>query len=189
MNNHIFRGLSDGGIYKDSNTIKLLTNYAAVFSAMGQTYCNLGRFQEAKELLERGMEVLYPFWGLYQVLARAYEGLGEYDKGFEAGHRALSMVSENEKPMIYANLLPLYQRAGRLEEFIDLLNGRIEENSEEFSAYWALFRVYHSQGQVMDAAKVLEKWLIFHPQDDRTRGFLSNYLAEIESADEGSTGQ
>ena len=77
MNHHIFRGLNDEAVFKDDNTRKLLTNYAAVFSAVGQALCNQGKFEEASEVLEKGAEVLYPFWGVYQVLARAYEGLGE----------------------------------------------------------------------------------------------------------------
>jgi len=182
MNQHLFRGLNDEAVFKNENTKKLLTNYAAVFSALGQVYCGQGKFEEARVVLERGLEVLYPFWGLYQVLSRAYEGLGELEKGLEAGHKALSMVGENDRAMIYMSLLPLYEKTGRLEEFSDYLNGRIEANPVEFSAYWALFRTYHMQGKSMDAAKVLEKWLIFHPQDNNTRRFWSEYLAEIESS-------
>jgi tetratricopeptide (TPR) repeat protein len=184
MNHHIFRGLNDDTVFKDENTQKLLTNYSAVFATLGQVYIGQGKYEEARLVLERALEVLYPFWGLYQVLTKAYEGLGELEKGLEVGHKALSMVREKDRAMIYMNLLPLYQKANRLGEFSDYLNGRIDGNPDEFSAYWALFRTYHIQGKSMDAARVLEKWLIFHPQDENTRRFWSQYLAEIEASKE-----
>jgi len=181
LNHHTFRGLNDETIFKDDNTKKLLSNYAAVFSAIGQAHCNEGKFDEARAVLEKGLEVLHPFWGIYQVLARAYEGLGETEKALELGKKGLAVAAENDKPMIYASLLPLYQRAGKLDELTNILNERVETSVDEFSAYWALFRTYHMQGKFVEASKILERWLAFHPQDERIRGFLANYLKEIKS--------
>ena len=138
------------------NTRKLLSNYAAVFSAIGQAHCNEGKFEEARVVLEKGLEVLHPFWGIYQVLSRAYEGLGEFEKALEVGQKALAVAGENEKPMIYASLLPMYQRAGKLDEFSNLLNERVETNVDEFSAYWALFRTYHVQEKFVEATNIME---------------------------------
>ncbi|MCK4597217.1 hypothetical protein KAU04_04225, partial [bacterium] len=180
MNHHIYRGLNDETIYKNENTKKLLTNYAATFSAVGQAYCNQGKFEEARLVLEKGVEVLYPFWGIYQVLARAYDGLGKLEKGLEIGEKALATAREDEKAIIYANLLPLYQKSGKMEELKSLLIRSTEENPGEFSGFWALFRVYHTQGNSVAAAEVLERWLMFHPQDNDTRKFWAKYVRESE---------
>ena len=84
------------------------------------------------------------------------------------------------KAIIYANLLPLYQKSGKMEELKNLLIRSTEENPGEFSGFWALFRVYHTQGNSVAAAGVLERWLMFHPQDNDTRKFLAKYVREIE---------
>ena len=192
MNQHIFRGLNDETLHKDDNTKKLLVNYSAAYSAVGQGLVNEGRYDDAREVLEKATEVLHPFWGVYQVLARAYDGLGEYDKGLEAGQKAVSLAGEDERPMIYANLIPAYQKSGQLEVLIDFLNQRIASHADEFSAYWALFRSYHTMGKIAEAAGVLENWLGIFPDDDRTRQFLADYRKRIppdeQQAGETTTG-
>jgi tetratricopeptide (TPR) repeat protein len=182
MNQHIFRGLNDENVYKNDNTKKLLVNYSAAYSAVGQALVNERRYDDAKGVLEKATEVLHPFWGVYQVLARAYDGLGEFDKGLEAGQKAISLAGEDERPMIYANLIPAYQKSDKLEVLIAFLNQRIASHADEFSAYWALFRTYHTIGKIAEAAGVLESWLEIFPEDDRTRQFLVDYRKRIDAS-------
>jgi tetratricopeptide (TPR) repeat protein len=184
MEHYSFRGLNDPRVYKDDNTIKLLTNYAASFAAVGQAFCNLGRFAEARKVLEKGVQVLYPFWGIYQVLARAYDGLGEVDLAIEAGQRAVELAGEEERPMVYTNLLPIYRKHGRIEDLVAFVENRLMNDPEEFSAYWALFRIYHTTGKVQQAAGALERWLSVHPEDERTREFLTDYRRRMITSGE-----
>jgi tetratricopeptide (TPR) repeat protein len=184
MEHHRFRGLNDTTIYKDENTVKLLTNYAASFAAVGQAFCNRNQFDEAREVLEKGVQVLYPFWGIYQVLARAYDGLGEVDRAIEAGQRAIELANEEERPMVYSNMLPIYQQHNRIEDLLAYIENRLMNNPEEFSAYWALFRIHHASGRIQQAAGALERWLSVHPEDERTREFLNSYRQRITTFDE-----
>jgi len=179
MRQHLFRGLNDDSIYKDDNTVKLLTNYAATFAQVGQSYCNAGQFSAAREVLERGIEVLYPFWGLYQVLSRAYDELGEVNKAIEAGQKAVLLAGEEERPSIYANLLAVSQKNGRVSELLAFIERRMATYPDEFSAYWVLFRTNHILGNTAQAAEALQRWLSRYPEDERTRQFLSDYRSRM----------
>ena len=184
MDHHLFRGLNDDRIHKDDNTIKLLTNYAASFAAVGQAFCNSGQYDEARTVLEKGIQVLYPFWGIHQVLARAYDGLDETDRAIETGQQAVELAAEADRPMVYSNLLPFYEKHDRIEDLTAFVENRLMNDPEEFSAYWALFRIYHTTGNVQQAAGALERWLSVHPEDGRTRDFLADYRRSVLTPDQ-----
>jgi len=179
MDHHVFRGLNDERIYKDENTIKLLTNYAATFAAVGQAFSNRGQYDEARLVLEKGVQELYPFWGIHQVLTRAYDGLDQVDQAIETGKRAVELAAEQDRPMVYSNLLPVFQKHDRLGDLLAFVENRLMNDPEEFSAYWALFRIHHTTGNIQQAAGALERWLSIHPEDERTREFLTDYRRQM----------
>ena len=186
MDHHLFRGLNDERIYKDENTIKLLTNYAATFAAVGQAFSNRGEHDQARLVLEKAIEMLYPFWGIHQVLTRVYDDLGRVDQAIETGKRAVEMAAEQDRPMVYSNLLPVFQKHDRLDDLLAFVENRLMKDPDEFSAYWALFRIHHSTGNIQQAAGALERWLSIHPEDNRTREFLDDYRRRLLTAGQPS---
>lgn len=198
-----YRGIFDPSVYKDENSRRLLTNYAAAYFALGMAYKNQGQIEKAIEALEMGKQFkageIIPF--AYQ-LAVLYEVIGEHEKA-EANLRELP--EEARGVSAWYTLGQFHLERGNLEKAEESFKKALEIAPQDPGGYAGLIELYHEQqddnnfkkilekciqdpvltGKIVSifkfekknhlAALLLENWLSYHPYDTVARGLLQEF--------------
>ncbi len=200
MKKFSYSSIFDDRVYKDENTTKLLSNYAAGFFALGIHLKSIGEYDKAKEILEFGkrfaVKDIMPF--AYN-LAEIYRETEDYDKA----ERNLREVLERfESGLVYYMIAQLYEDQGRDDEALlsylkakeckedkvagyaglvsfyyrknDTLNSikYLREAMMDSKVYPNLFRFYISYGDTLLARFLLKDYLKLHPDDDKVKELL-----------------
>ncbi|MCK4308185.1 DUF2723 domain-containing protein [candidate division WOR-3 bacterium] len=148
-----YRAIFDPRVYKDKNTKRLLTNYAACYFAIGMAYRKEGEMHKAIESLEFGKlfraEGAYPF--NYQ-LASLYKVIGEHKKA-EQNFRKFAEES-NGSAGWYA-LGEYYREIGEIEKAEESFKHAIEGEDQSLG-YAGLIKIYYTKNDTVNLNKMLE---------------------------------
>lgn len=155
LNKFSYRSIFDDRVYKDGNTIKLFSNYAAGFFALGTYLKNEGNEDRAIEVLEFGKKFaikdVMPF---AYSLAEIYKERKEYDKAEEN----LMEVSEKiESGLIYYMLGEIDEAQGKDEEaLLNYLKAK-ESKNDKVAGYAGLVSYYFRKGDTLSASNYLRE--------------------------------
>lgn len=200
LNKFSYRSIFDDRVYKDINTIKLLSNYAAGFFALGTYLRGKGDYDKALEVLEFGKKFavkdVMPF--AYN-LAEIYKYRKEYDKAEE---NLREVLEKFDSGLIYYMIGQMYEEQGREDEALmsylkakeskndrvagyaglasfyyrknDTLNTikYLREAMREGKVYSNLFRFYITNGDTALAKFLLEDYLKLNPKDEKVKRLL-----------------
>ncbi|MFH1313433.1 MAG: DUF2723 domain-containing protein [Candidatus Eisenbacteria bacterium] len=165
----------DTDVYKDINTRRLVTNYAAAHLRLCINYIEKRDYNSALRELERANEIAPGYQGYRDLAVAAYGYAGQVAT---AESLALNyMAREPRNSNIYMQLFNVYRRANRpndAERTLIRLIGALPDNPDGYSL---LASFYQDGGEPGKAADVVRKWLALHP-DDRSAARLLQTLEE-----------
>ncbi len=201
-----YRAIFDPRVYKDKNTKRLLTNYAAGYFALGMAYKETGKIDKAIEALEFGKlfrtEGSLPF--NYQ-LANFYRIIGDYEKA-EQNLRKFS--EESDRSAGWYTLGEYYREKGEIDKSESSFK-RALEGDDQSLGYTGLLKIYYTKndttnlnktlkicikdpkitGKVLSifraerrdtlTALLLKGWLFEHPQDSMAQSLLKGLEQKI----------
>jgi len=155
MKKFSYRGIFDDKIYKDDNTVKLFSNYAAGFFALGNYLVNTGNYEKAKEVLELGKKfaVKEPIPFAYN-LAEIYMQNNEYDKAEENLKEVLGKV---ESGILYYMLGQINEKRGKEDEALFNYTKAKECANDRVAGYAGLVSFYYYRNDTLNATKYLRE--------------------------------
>ena len=149
-----YRAIFDPRVYKDENTKRLLTNYAAGYFALGIAYKRKGDAHKAIQSLEFGRLFKTEGGALpfnYQ-LAELYETIGEPDK---AEQHLLEFSKEANTGAGWYTLGEFYRKRGELEKAKKSFQ-QIIESEDPSLGYAGLIKIYYDEKDSMNLNKTFE---------------------------------
>ena len=205
-----YRGIVDDDwepnetVVKDGNTLKLISNYAAGFFALGSAHENRGDLERAIRAFEVGKRFRIgerlPF---NYHLSQLYLRLGDLEKA----ERELLESVEDRPDELYTHYLlgELYRRNGQKEKASETYRRAIELGPENPVGYAGLITLYSAtkdsakliqltaevlskpklagnlvalysqRGETSQAQRLLEAWVTLHPEDKKAGELLERY--------------
>jgi tetratricopeptide (TPR) repeat protein len=171
-------GAYDSTVYKDENSTKLVQNYAAAFSRVGVELYEAGRPEEGLEYIDRAQAISPYFAGIAVVRGIILENLGRTAEA-EEHYREMMRVYPNDWQLLF-RMGDALSREGKLQEAIPYFMRSIEfAPGDQFYPYQGLASAYYQMGLYQEAANVLQRWLILHPEDQNVRPLYEQIMRSI----------
>jgi len=172
---YLYRGVNDPKVYKDDQTVKLLSNYQASYIYLAQILMQEGKNEAAMKELERLNELIPDMddWRTYMFMAQLYTNLNKFGKAADQTSKAIELNPRFTQGKI--NLALLLRRAGRVEEAIQTYKDLIEESPNLSQAYMGLADAYAAEQDYGQAVDVLQGYLKRNPTDDAVEKKLKEY--------------
>ena len=185
-----FRGVTDPAVYKDSQTIRLLTNYRAGLLELASLYRRESRGEDLLQLLNWGEEHLYFSWDSYYLAAGYLRETGYLSQGAEFMEKAglaLSQTGTSGESDIYRNLMAIaddlvdrYKEPDRAEE---LYRRAIRLQPELFGAHYGLAACLQLTDRAREALQIVDDYAARHGENEQlrtARKILQRALGEEE---------
>ncbi len=153
----------DKRVYKDLNTRRLVTNYAAAHLRLCINYIERRRFDEALRELERANMIAPGYQGYKDLAVVAYGYAGEIAKAESLASKFSAMEPRN--PNFLIQLFNVYRRVNRIGDAEEVLLRVINALPDNPDGYSMLASFYQDMGQPGKAAEVVQRWLSLHPRD------------------------
>ncbi len=153
----------DTEVYKDENTKRLVTNYAAAHLRLCIYYLQNHKYEDAVRELERASLISPTYGGFKDLAILTYGFAGRVAKAESLGNYFLAMDPTDVN--IYIQLFRVYRRIGdeaKAEEILIRMVNALPNNPD---AYTLLSSFYEEKGEYAKAAAVVRKWLNLHPRD------------------------
>ena len=150
-----YRSIFDDRVYKDENTIKLLSNYAAGFFALGTYYKNKGNYDKAIEVLEFGKKFAVREPMPFAInLAEIYKEKKDYDKAEKNIEDILERV---ESGFLYYMLGQMCEEQGKDDDaLMNYLKAKESKNDRE-AGYVGLTSFYFRKNDTLNTVKYLRE--------------------------------
>ncbi len=175
-----YRGLDDMNVYKDENTVGLLMNYAERFVELAEYYQQNKQIDQAKEILENGIQVYPDYYRSQLQLYRLYNDTGEKERAdkllsaYETRMNAL--IRRCPEIVLYYQYLGLaYQSHGKADQAESIMEKAYEINPSDMMTYQILRQVYAYNKQGEKLLKLINDWLEDNPNDEQSRRILESY--------------
>jgi tetratricopeptide (TPR) repeat protein len=170
-----YRGIFDPSVYKDANTQKLLSNYAAAFFRLGMHYREEGDLERAITEFEAGAAFNPPDMTPFDYhLSLLYIQTDQFGKAEERLRDAITRTPDLS--YFYTQLGYVYHQQGRLDEAIDMYRQAIRIDPRDAQAYRNLLSAYEAKGDTQAVVRALENWVARNPGDMGAREMLDRYL-------------
>jgi len=176
-----YTGLFDPKVYKDDNTMKLISNYASAFWQVGRALRQKGDLEGAIREFEEAKRISPDEPANLNWLGVTYAELGKFDEAIKNLRDLVRLEPQN--PICYAQLAAVLQNAGQLDEAISWLEKSIEVNPNFAEGYGRLFNLHLIMGDTLKAISTLEEWVARHPSDTRTKANLEQLRRELAKGD------
>ena len=171
---YLYRGVNDPKVYKDDQTMKLLSNYQASYIYLAQVLMQEGNNEEALRQLERLDEIVTSDdWRTIMFQAQLYMNMHKYAEAAELTKKAIELNPGFTQGKL--NLPFLLERAGKVDEAINVYKDLIEEKPTLGQAYTGLADLYAKEQDYQQAIDVLRGWLARNPSDTRAQEKLEAY--------------
>ncbi len=162
----------DTKVYKDENTKRLVTNYAAAHLKLCVYYLENRQYNEAVRELERAVLISPDFGGFKEIAVATYGYAGRVAK---AESLAMSFIAQDPKAInIYLQMFRVYRKADRDQDAEKILIRLINTLPDHPDAYSLLASFYEEKGDHIRAADVVRKWLSLHPNDKSATNLLQS---------------
>jgi tetratricopeptide (TPR) repeat protein len=153
----------DTAVYKDLNTRRLVTNYAAAHLRLCIHFIEKRRYQDALRELERAVLVSPNYEGYKDIAIAAYGYAGRTAKAESLAN--LFLAKEPRNVNLYVQLFNVYRRANDSEGAERALVRMINALPDNPDGYSLLTSLYQETGEIDKAAEVVKRWLSLHPGD------------------------
>jgi tetratricopeptide (TPR) repeat protein len=170
----------DTGVYKDINTRRLVTNYAAAHLRLCVHYIETRQYDKAIMQLERAVKLAPTYEGYKDIAVATYGYAGHVDKAESLAMMFLAHDPDNIN--IYMQLLNVYRRANRGKDAEQLLVRLINALPDDPEGYSLLTSFYRERGEYGKAADVVKRWIALHPRDRSAVNLLNKLEQEAEEA-------
>ena len=171
------RYVYDTKVYKDTNTQRLVTNYAAAHLKLCVYYLQNAEFDNAMRELERAILVSPGFEGYKEIAVATYGYAGQIAKAESLAYSFLAAEPRNVN--IYLQLFRVYRRANNqqgAEGILMRLINALPDNPDGFSM---LASFYEEQGAHAKAADIVRRWLDLHPNDKSAANLLQSLEKKV----------
>jgi predicted Zn-dependent protease len=173
----------DNTVYKDINTRRLVTNYAAAHLRLCIHYIETREYDKAIRELEQAIKIAPDYDGYKDIAVATYGYAGEVAK---AESLALLFISQEPRGAnIYMQLFNVYRRANMNKEAEATLQRLINARPDDPDGYSLLSSYHRDSGHPDKAAAVIRQWLTLHPGDRSAIRLLETL--EAEARGEGDT--
>jgi tetratricopeptide (TPR) repeat protein len=143
-----------------------------VYYALGTLLLGERRYDEARQILQRGLTVEPDMPQLHNMLSAAYLELGENDHALESARRYVSLSGE---PNAYDTLGAAYQRIGRYGEARANYSEAVRRKPDFEIAIIHLGNLYFNLGRYREALNQYSEYIRLAPSNiERVRGHLNS---------------
>jgi tetratricopeptide (TPR) repeat protein len=172
----------DTSVYKDVNTRRLVTNYAAAHLRMCLHYIEQREFDKAIRELERANEISPNYQGFRDISVVAYGYAGQIAKAESLA--AEFMAREPRNANLYMQLFNVYRRANKPSDAEQVLLRLINAIPDDPDGYSMLASFHQDRGEPGKAADVVRMWLSRHPRDRAAQRLLEDLEHQASRASE-----
>jgi tetratricopeptide (TPR) repeat protein len=153
----------DTHVFKDINTRRLVTNYAAAHLRLCINYIEKRDYPSALRELERANQIAPGYQGYRDLAVAAYGYAGKIATAESLAFDYIAREPRNAN--LYMQLFNVYRRANRphdAERTILRLIAALPDNPDGYSL---LASFYQDRGEFGKAADIVKQWLGLHPSD------------------------
>ncbi len=168
-----FRGLDDPTVYKDSDTVRLLTNYNACLYNLAQLFQRSGELEKARKYTEMIRSFPHDNLAGHRMLALLSEGTGDWEAALHHIRRCSNF--EPDDALSYVKEAEYLEALGRKEEAADAIIRAYEMLPDDRMVLGALVRTLTGTSREEEMVRYLQDWLARHPEDDRVRRALGTF--------------
>ncbi|MBN1824617.1 MAG: DUF2723 domain-containing protein [Candidatus Eisenbacteria bacterium] len=178
-----FRGLADPTVYKDNDTVRLMTNYNACLYNLAQLFQRSGDKEKAKKYTD--MIYSFPHDNLagHRMLAILAEGDADWERALRHMERCYEI--DPDDPLNIVKMADYLDVTGRKEEAIQtalLAREKFPDDRMVLGTLASVLRGSDREGELVDH---LEQWVARHPDDERMKEALKTMRrlpAAVDSA-------
>ncbi|UCF71450.1 MAG: DUF2723 domain-containing protein [candidate division WOR-3 bacterium] len=159
----------DYALYKDDNTRRLYTNYAAGLANLGVVLRERGDMEGTANAWRLAL-LFEPFQNMYfsYNLGVLFVQMGMPDSAYAY----LSKI-ETKDPAMIVQIGSVFANTGLYDKAIEYFQRAIGVNPRFSQAYSALVMTYLAMGDNRSAVQILENWLSINPGDTNARNMLN----------------
>jgi len=170
------RGVNDPAVHKDEATERMCRNYGNGFIIVADSLRRIGDFEQAEEVILRGLELVPQAPGIIGLLATMYADSGKPDPLRDLIQRA----DPGRKNSLTALLGRAEFNAGNDTVAIRVLTDLLGNDPTNRSAYQDLVRYYYSNRDAGSLLDIMQRWLANNPDDERTKRSLEEVRRNME---------
>jgi tetratricopeptide (TPR) repeat protein len=173
-------GYPDTTVYKNDNASNLVQNYAAAYARASLAMVEQNRNEEALQLMERAELVSPEFPGTVVAKGIILEQLGRYDEARDHYANMLQQYPQDWQLLFRMGEVLVLQ--GRFQDAIPYYEQSVlNAPPDVFYPYGSLISLYYEIKDYQNAAKIMERWLILHPNDERVRPLYEKVKRSLET--------
>jgi len=170
----------DNSVYKDENASRLSQNYAAAYARCALELMDQNKAEQALKEIERAQMIAPDFPGMVLAKGVILEQLGRYDEAV-AHYRKMLDRFPNDWQLYYRLGESLVQQ-GKTSEAIPYYEQAIQiAPANQFYPYQGLASAYYQLNRYEAAAKVLQQWLVLHPDDQNVKPFYDQLMQSLRT--------
>ena len=156
----------------------------AAFKEVAEAYARLGLHDKAAECLQQAVR-LKPEDGEYRlILAKTYRSLGEPDKARTEILAAARSDDEEVREDARADFYGLLREEGRVDDEVDALRGRVQDNPYDVEASLTLTDLYVRELEYQLALEMMEQLLQYQPREARLLAERARVLGLMDRHEE-----
>jgi tetratricopeptide (TPR) repeat protein len=175
-----YRGLNDINVYKDENTVGLSFSYPENFIDLSMYYRDQKQMEEAKDVLEKAIEIFPDYYRPYILLFRFLRDEGkteEADRILKACEdRSKLLVEKYPEILYYHQFLGLvYQTEGNSEEAVRAFKEALQMSPSDRISFQILGQILAASKKNKELVEILERWIKYNPDDQQALQMLEYY--------------
>lgn len=167
----------NGDVYKDENTQRLMTNYAAAHLRLCIHYLESSEYDKALRELEMAGLIAPDYSGYSDLAVVAYGFAGDLATAESLANEYILRGRGTEN--VYLQLFRVYRRHGLTAKAEEILLRLVDKFPDFADGYSLLTSHYQEQGDQMAAMGVVRKWLSLHPTDRAAARLLQQMEQEL----------
>jgi len=168
----------DDKVYKDVNTQRLITNYAAAHLRLCIYYLENGEHDKALRELETAGMISPEYTGYRDLAVVAYGFAGDIATAESLANAY--MLKEPGAQNVYVQLYRVYRRHGLTAKSEEILTRLVNFFPDFADGYSLLTSHYQENGDMVSAMDVVRKWLRLHPKDAAAARLLQQMERELD---------
>ena len=176
------RYIYDDRVYKDVNTQRLITNYAAAHLRLCIHYLETAEYDRAIHELEMAGMISPDYAGYRDIAVVAYGFAGDVATAESLANDFIARDPRSQN--VYLQLFRVYRKQGLTEKSEEILVRLVNAFPDFADGYSLLTSHYQEQGKTQAAIGVVRKWLSLHPKDQAAARLIRQMEREMNEGTE-----
>jgi tetratricopeptide (TPR) repeat protein len=164
-------------VYKDVNTQRLITNYAAAHLRLCIHYLENAEYDHALRELEMAGMISPDYAGYRDLAIVTYGFAGDIAKAESLANTYIAKDPGSQN--VYIQLFRVYRKQGLDNKSEEILIRLINAFPDFADGYSLLTSFYQERGRPEEAMGVVSKWLSLHPKDQAAARLLRQMEQEL----------